>query len=50
MTAVVDVADLRGALRAEREAIERNQHAELLRIQEIRVELAMLPEDGLLDG
>lgn len=38
------------ALRAERDAIERRQWADVLRLAEIRAELAAITEEGLLDA
>lgn len=40
----------RVALRAERDAIERRQYADLVRLAEIRAELAAMTEEGRLDA
>lgn len=43
-------ARLLDALRAERDAIEHRQYADLLRLREIRGELAGLDDDQRMDG
>lgn len=40
----------RAALRAERDAIERRQWADVVRLAEIRAELATMTEEGRLDA